>query len=387
MAQMQPIRMGMIGGGEGAFIGAVHRHAAGLDGHYTLVCGAFSRNEENNLRTAETLNVAKARTYDNWQFMLEEESRLPEDERMQVVVIVTPNHLHVPISIAAIKAGFHVFCEKPAGVNLHEVITLQDTLNASHSLYGLAHTYLGYPMVWQAKHMVESGQLGTIRKVFVEYPQGWLSANEESHNKQAAWRTDPELAGGSGCMGDIGTHAFGLVEFVLNDYVNALSGELYTHVEGRRLDDDGAALLTTQKGATGVLIASQVCAGEENALKIRVYGEKGGIEWKQMEPNSLVYRPTDAPYQVLRAGLGQAGLCDQAISRCRIPGGHPEGYLEAMANLYTGFANAIREGQSGQADGVPGVKSGLRGMVFIDAMLASAQSEQKWQTVSDVGTQ
>jgi|TARA_X000001388_G_scaffold27594_3_gene19516 predicted dehydrogenase len=387
MAQMQPIRMGMIGGGEGAFIGAVHRHAAGLDGHYTLVCGAFSRNEENNLRTAETLNVAKARTYDNWQFMLEEESRLPEDERMQVVVIVTPNHLHVPISIAAIKAGFHVFCEKPAGVNLHEVITLQDTLNASHSLYGLAHTYLGYPMVWQAKHMVESGQLGTIRKVFVEYPQGWLSANEESHNKQAAWRTDPELAGGSGCMGDIGTHAFGLVEFVLNDYVNALSGELYTHVEGRRLDDDGAALIKTQKGATGVLIASQVCAGEENALKIRVYGEKGGIEWKQMEPNSLVYRPTDAPYQVLRAGLGQAGLCDQAISRCRIPGGHPEGYLEAMANLYTGFANAIREGQSGQADGVPGVKSGLRGMVFIDAMLASAQSEQKWQTVSDVGTQ
>ena len=387
MAQMQPIRMGMIGGGEGAFIGAVHRHAAGLDGHYTLVCGAFSRNEENNLRTAETLNVAKARTYDNWQFMLEEESRLPEDERMQVVVIVTPNHLHVPISIAAIKAGFHVFCEKPAGVNLHEVITLQDTLNASHSLYGLAHTYLGYPMVWQAKHMVESGQLGTIRKVFVEYPQGWLSANEESHNKQAAWRTDPELAGGSGCMGDIGTHAFGLVEFVLNDYVNALSGDLYTHVEGRRLDDDGAALIKTQKGATGVLIASQVCAGEENALKIRVYGEKGGIEWKQMEPNSLVYRPTDAPYQVLRAGLGQAGLCDQAISRCRIPGGHPEGYLEAMANLYTGFANAIREGQSGQADGVPGVKSGLRGMVFIDAMLASAQSEQKWQTVSDVGTQ
>ena len=387
MAQMQPIRMGMIGGGEGAFIGAVHRHAAGLDGHYTLVCGAFSRNEENNLRTAETLNVAKARTYDNWQFMLEEESRLPEDERMQVVVIVTPNHLHVPISIAAIKAGFHVFCEKPAGVNLHEVITLQDTLNASHSLYGLAHTYLGYPMVWQAKHMVESGQLGTIRKVFVEYPQGWLSANEESHNKQAAWRTDPELVGGSGCMGDIGTHAFGLVEFVLNDYVNALSGELYTHVEGRRLDDDGAALIKTQKGATGVLIASQVCAGEENALKIRVYGEKGGIEWKQMEPNSLVYRPTDAPYQVLRAGLGQAGLCDQAISRCRIPGGHPEGYLEAMANLYTGFANAIREGQTGQADGVPGVKSGLRGMVFIDAMLASAQSEQKWQTVSDVGTQ
>nr|WP_283626069.1 Gfo/Idh/MocA family oxidoreductase [Alteromonas macleodii] len=384
---MQPIRMGMIGGGEGAFIGAVHRHAAGLDGNYQLVCGAFSRNEENNTRTASALNVSTSRTYGSWQTMLEEEAKLPEQQRMQVVVIVTPNHLHVPISLAAIKAGFHVFCEKPAGVSFAEVKELQDVIHASESLYGLAHTYLGYPMVWQARHLVESGKLGKIRKVYVEYPQGWLSGEEETHNKQAQWRTDPAISGATGAMGDIGTHAFGLVEFVLNDSVTSLCGELNTHVEGRRLDDDGAALIKTKKGASGVLIASQVCAGEENALKIRVYGDKGGLEWRQMEPNSVIYRPVDAPYQVFRAGQGQVGLCDAASARCRVPAGHPEGYLEAMANLYTDFAKAVRANQKGKADGVPGINSGIRGMVFIDAMLASTDSDTKWESVSQEGTQ
>ena len=384
---MQPIRMGMLGGGEGAFIGAVHRHAAGLDGNYQLVCGAFSRNEENNMRTASALNVSTSRTYGSWQTMLEEEAKLPEQQRMQVVVIVTPNHLHVPISLAAIKAGFHVFCEKPAGVSFAEVKELQDVIHASESLYGLAHTYLGYPMVWQARHLVESGKLGNIRKVYVEYPQGWLSGEEETHNKQAQWRTDPAISGATGAMGDIGTHAFGLVEFVLNDSVTSLCGELNTHVEGRRLDDDGAALIKTKKGASGVLIASQVCAGEENALKIRVYGDKGGLEWRQMEPNSVIYRPVDAPYQVFRAGQGQVGLCDAASARCRVPAGHPEGYLEAMANLYTDFAKAVRANQKGKADGVPGINSGIRGMVFIDAMLASTDSDTKWESVSQEGTQ
>ena len=384
---MQPIRMGMIGGGEGAFIGAVHRHAAGLDGNYQLVCGAFSRNEENNTRTASALNLSTSRTYDSWQSMLEEEAKLPEQQRMQVVVIVTPNHLHVPISLAAIKAGFHVFCEKPAGVSFAEVKELQDVIHASESLYGLAHTYLGYPMVWQARHLVESGKLGKIRKVYVEYPQGWLSGEEETHNKQAQWRTDPAISGATGAMGDIGTHAFGLVEFVLNDSVTSLCGELNTHVEGRRLDDDGAALIKTKKGASGVLIASQVCTGEENALKIRVFGDKGGLEWRQMEPNSVIYRPVDAPYQVFRAGQGQVGLCDAASARCRVPAGHPEGYLEAMANLYTDFAKAVRANQKGKADGVPGINSGIRGMVFIDAMLASTDSDTKWESVSQEGTQ
>ena len=384
---MKPIRMGMIGGGEGAFIGAVHRHAAMLDGNYQLVCGAFSRNEENNLRTASSLNVPTSRSYASWQTMLEEEAKLPEQQRMQVVVIVTPNHLHVPISITAIKAGFHVFCEKPAGVSFAEVKELQDVIHASESLYGLAHTYLGYPMVWQARHLVESGMLGKIRKVYVEYPQGWLSGEEETHNKQAQWRTDPAISGATGAMGDIGTHAFGLVEFVLNDSVTSLCGELNTHVEGRRLDDDGAALIKTKKGASGVLIASQVCAGEENALKIRVYGEKGGLEWRQMEPNSVIYRPFDAPYQVFRAGQGQVGLCDEASARCRVPAGHPEGYLEAMANLYTDFAKAVRANQNGKAEGVPGINSGIRGMVFIDAMLASTDSDSKWESVSQEGAQ
>ncbi|MHC6647797.1 Gfo/Idh/MocA family protein [Alteromonas sp. HB246098] len=384
---MQPIRMGMIGGGEGAFIGAVHRHAAGLDGNYQLVCGAFSRNEDNNSRTAASLNVPLNRAYSSWQAMLDEEAKLPEQERMQVVVIVTPNHLHVPISIAAIKAGFHVFCEKPAGVSFAEVKELQDVIHANESLYGLAHTYLGYPMVWQARHLIESGKLGNIRKVYVEYPQGWLSGEEETHNKQAQWRTDPAISGATGAMGDIGTHAFGLVEFVLNDSVTSLCGELNTHVEGRRLDDDGAALIKTRKGASGVLIASQVCAGEENALKIRVYGDKGGLEWRQMEPNSVIYRPIDAPYQVFRAGQGQVGLCDEASARCRVPAGHPEGYLEAMANLYTDFAKAVRANQKGKAEGVPGINAGLRGMVFIDAMLASTDSDTKWESVSQEGTQ
>ncbi|CAB9492361.1 MULTISPECIES: Gfo/Idh/MocA family protein [Alteromonas] len=384
---MQPIRMGMIGGGEGAFIGAVHRHAAGLDGNYQLVCGAFSRNEDNNSRTAASLNVPLTRAYSSWQAMLDEEAKLPEQERMQVVVIVTPNHLHVPISIAAIKAGFHVFCEKPAGVSFAEVKELQDVIHANESLYGLAHTYLGYPMVWQARHLIESGKLGNIRKVYVEYPQGWLSGEEETHNKQAQWRTDPAISGATGAMGDIGTHAFGLVEFVLNDSVTSLCGELNTHVEGRRLDDDGAALIKTRKGASGVLIASQVCAGEENALKIRVYGDKGGLQWRQMEPNSVIYRPIDAPYQVFRAGQGQVGLCDEASARCRVPAGHPEGYLEAMANLYTDFAKAVRANQKGKAEGVPGINAGLRGMVFIDAMLASTDSDTKWESVSQEGTQ
>ncbi len=384
---MKPIRMGMIGGGEGAFIGAVHRHAAMLDGNYQLVCGAFSRNEENNLRTASSLDIPTSRSYASWQTMLEEEAKLPDQQRMQVVVIVTPNHLHVPISITAIKAGFHVFCEKPAGVSFAEVKELQNVVHASESLYGLAHTYLGYPMVWQARHLVESGMLGKIRKVYVEYPQGWLSGEEETHNKQAQWRTDPAISGATGAMGDIGTHAFGLVEFVLNDSVTSLCGELNTHVEGRRLDDDGAALIKTKKGASGVLIASQVCAGEENALKIRVYGDKGGLEWRQMEPNSVIYRPVNAPYQVFRAGQGQVGLCDEASARCRVPAGHPEGYLEAMANLYTDFAKAVRANQKGKAEGVPGINSGIRGMVFIDAMLASTDSDTKWESVSQEGTQ
>ena len=381
MAKMKKVRVGMIGGGEGAFIGAVHRHAFGLDGQIELVCGAFSRDTQNNQTTGETLGLNEQRVYPSWEALLTGEAALGENERMEVLIIVTPNHLHVPISMAAIDAGFHVFCEKPAAISLPQAKVLKSQLATKEKLYGLAHTYLGYPMIWQARHMVAADKLGTIRKVYVEYPQGWLSANEESHNKQASWRTDPAQSGGSGCMGDIGTHAFGLLEFVLQQKVTSLCADLHTHVDGRRLDDDGAALIRTEQGASGVLIASQVCAGEENALKIRVYGDKGGIEWAQMSPNSLIYRPLDEPYCVLRSGMGQPGLCDEALARCRIPGGHPEGYLEAMANLYRDFAVAVRQGLSGTAPGVPGIDSGLRGMAFIEAMLANSDSDVKWHKV------
>lgn len=389
MTKMQRIRVGMVGGGEGAFIGAVHRHAMALDGQMELVCGAFSRDAQNNQRTGENLGLDAQRVYDSFETLLANEANLAVDKRMEMLVIVTPNHLHVPISIAAIKAGFHVFCEKPAAMSLEQGKLLKSTLDSSQQLYGLAHTYLGYPMVWQARHMVGAKTLGTIRKVYVEYPQGWLSANEENHNKQASWRTDPAQSGASGCMGDIGTHAFGLVEFIVQQPITSLCADMQTHIAGRRLDDDGAALIRTEQGASGVLIASQVCAGEENALKIRVYGDKGGLEWAQMSPNSLVYRPLGEAYQVLRAGAGQAGLCDEALERCRIPAGHPEGYLEAMANLYNCFAQAIRQGVStkahnhepGKAPGVPGINSGLRGMAFIEAMLASGTSDVKWHSV------
>ena len=384
--QVTPIRFGMVGGGEGAFIGAVHRHAAALDGHYQLVCGAFSRDEANNRRTAAALSLPSSRCYANVEQMLINEAALPVNERMQVVVIVTPNHSHVPMSLAAIAAGFHVFCEKPAGVSLAETQQLATALAASSVLYGLAHTYLGYPMVWQARDMVASGALGQLRKIFVEYPQGWLTEDlEASANKQASWRTDPVQAGPSGCMADIGTHAFGLAEFISQQRIVSLCAELSSHIEGRRLDDDGAALFKTNQGASGVLMASQVCAGEENALKIRLYGTKGGLAWQQMSPDSLVFRPQSGPIQVYRAGRGQAALSTQALQRCRLPSGHPEGYLEAMANLYQEFARAIRAGETGTATGVPGISAGLRGLAFIETVTASAASSEKWLSIADVG--
>jgi len=381
----QKIRYGMIGGGEGAFIGAVHRHAAGLDNQLELVCGAFSRNPQNNQTTGQTLGVAQNRLYDSWQQLLTAEAALPAEQRMQLLVIVTPNQLHVPISKAALQAGFAVFCEKPAGVTLAETRELAEVLQQSDQLYGLAHTYLGYPMVWQARAMVQSGQLGQIRKIYVEYPQGWLTDDLESdQNKQASWRTDPAQAGASGCMADIGTHAFGMAEFISGHRVTELCAELTSHVAGRRLDDDGAALFRTAEGASGVLMASQICAGEENALKIRIYGEKGGLEWHQMEPNTVILKPHGAPVQLIRAGRGMPQLDAEANRRCRLPGGHPEGYLEAMANLYSDFAAAIRAGERGQPTGVPGIAAGLRGMAFIETVAASGNSDSKWLTVPDI---
>lgn len=379
MSPTPRLRLGMVGGGEGAFIGQVHRLAANLDGHFELVCGAFSRDADNNARTGAACGLPEERRYADWQALMEGERALPADQRMQLLVIVTPNHLHVPIAEAALAAGFHVFCEKPAALSLDEARGLAAAWREHGGLYGLAHTYLGYPMVWQARAMVDAGTLGRLRKIHVEYPQGWLGETLEAQgNKQAGWRTDPALAGPSGCMADIGTHAFGLAEFVSGQRVASLCASLGSHVAGRRLDDDGDVLLRTAEGASGTLIASQVSTGEENALKLRLYGEDGALEWHQMEPNSLVHRARGAPMRVLRAGIDQPELVDEAMARLRLPGGHPEGYLEALGNLYRDAASAIRRGDRGDIAGVPGMASGLRGMAFIEAVTQSQAGGSRW---------
>ncbi|MBB3141774.1 Gfo/Idh/MocA family protein [Halomonas organivorans] len=379
MSPTPRVRLGMVGGGEGAFIGQVHRLAANLDGHFELVCGAFSRDADNNARTGAACGVAASRLYADWQSLLNAERALPADQRMQLLVIVTPNHLHVPIADAALAAGFHVFCEKPAALSLDEARGLDATWREHGGLYGLAHTYLGYPMVWQARAMVAAGTLGRLRKIHVEYPQGWLGETLETQgNKQAGWRTDPAQAGPSGCMADIGTHAFGLAEFVSGQRVASLCASLGSHVDGRRLDDDGDVLLRTAEGASGTLIASQVSTGEENALKLRLYGEDGALEWHQMEPNSLIHRSRGAPMRVLRGGIDQPELVDAVMARLRLPGGHPEGYLEALGNLYRDTASAIRRGDRGDIAGVPGMASGLRGMAFIEAVTQSQAGGSRW---------
>jgi predicted dehydrogenase len=312
--------------------------------------------------------------------MLEAERALPMEQRMELVVIVTPNHLHAPVASEALSAGFHVFSEKPAALNLAELLTLKTVVERSDRLYGLAHTYLGYPMVWQARDMVRSGVIGAVRKVIVEYPQGWLSQDVAGQgNKQAAWRDLPEQSGLGGCIGDIGTHAFSLAEFVADQPIEQLCAMLGIHIDGRQLDDDASMLFKMADGASGVLIASQVCAGEENPLKIRVYGDKGGLEWRQEEPASLIHRALDQPLRILRSGVGQAWLCAAASQRMRLPAGHPEGYLEAMANLYSDFANAIRGEVAGHdAPGVPGIDVGLRGMAFIETVIANHRGDAKW---------
>ncbi|MER0044234.1 Gfo/Idh/MocA family oxidoreductase [Pseudomonas sp. MGal98] len=372
------VRLGMIGGGAGAFIGKVHRQAAALAGGIDLVAGAFSRDPAGNAETGRDCGLPAQRVYASWQALLDGEGRLDPAERINLLAIVTPNHLHAPISGAALRAGIHVFCEKPAALSSAETTELAQLLAHGKALYGLAHTYQGYPMVWQARHMVQAGAIGRLRKLHVEYPQGWLSDDLAGQgNRQAAWRGDPQLAGQGGCIGDIGTHAFSLAEFVSGQRIERICAHLATHVPGRALDDDCAMLFTTEQDASGVLFASQVCAGEENALKIRLYGDKGGLEWRQEEPNSLIHRALDQPMRVLRAGANHGWLCDEALRRIRLPAGHPEGYLEAMANLYADFAMAIGGSRSAAA-ALPGIETGVRGMAFIEAALASHTSEAKW---------
>lgn len=378
----QKIRMGMIGGGKDAFIGAVHRIAANMDGLIELCCGALSINPETAVESGKMLFLPKDRIYLNYEEMIKKESELPADKRIHFVTIVTPNFAHFAPAMMALDHGFNVVIEKPMTLTLEEAKQLQQKVEETGLTLCLTHTYSGYPMVKQAKEMVKDGVLGKIRKIIVEYPQGWLSTlSEREGNAQAAWRTDPKKSGKSGCIGDIGTHAGHLAEYISGLKITQICADLNIVVEGRTIDDDGNILLKFDNGANGVLIASQIAAGEENALNIRIYGEKGGLEWFQHEPNTLLVKWLNKPTEIYRAGSGYLG--DFAKHNTRTPGGHPEGLLEAFANIYRNFALTLdaklnNETPTPQMLDFPNVYDGVRGMALIENAVASSASEQKW---------
>ncbi|WP_375434876.1 Gfo/Idh/MocA family protein [uncultured Hymenobacter sp.] len=376
------LRLGMIGGGQGAFIGAVHRFAAALDGMYELTAGAFSSDAEKSRATGVTLGLPADRVYASYQDLIEQEKQRPEAERVQVVSIVTPNHLHFEPARLALENGFHVVLDKPMTFSLAEAKQLEQVVAASGKKLCLTHTYSGYPMVKEARQLVSTATIGNIRKVYVEYPQGWLSNFEEGgDNKQAAWRTDPARSGVAGAMGDIGTHAFNLLEYVTGLQVTQLCADINTVVAGRQLDDDGAVLLKLSNGASAVLVASQIAAGEENNVRIRVYGELGGLEWQQADANTLQVKWLDKPTEIRRTGTGYVSSFAQ--HNTRTPAGHPEGYLEAFANLYRNFgltlqAELTNQTASPEALDYPSIAEGVRGMAFIENVIASGKSDKKW---------
>lgn len=375
------LKMGMIGGGKNAFIGAVHRMAAGIDGHIELCCGALSSDPLVAKESGELLGLPKERVYASYREMIVRESELSPDDRMNFVSIVTPNFAHFEPAMMALEYGFHVVLEKPMTFTLEQALLLQKKVEETGLMLCVTYTYSAYPMVKQARQLVRDGQLGTIRKIMVEYPQGWLSKMIENGLSLAFWRTDPEKSGKSGCMGDIGTHAAHLAEYISGLKITKMCADLQTFVAGRKLEDDGNILLGFENGATGVLSASQVAAGEENALKIRIYGEHGGLEWNQQDANTLLFKQLDAPTQIFRAG--QQYLSSSAKHNIRLPAGHPEGYIEAFANIYRNFAVSLLatmqsiEPTEEDAD-FPTVADGVRGMKFLETVIASGKSEQKW---------
>ena len=378
------IRYGMVGGGRGAFIGAVHRIAANMDGQVELVCGAFSSDPDRSKASGADFFLPPGRCYGTFEEMIRAEAKLPLGERMDFVAIVTPNHMHFPPAKMALEKGFHVLSDKPATLNLAQAKKLAEIVKRTGLLYGLTHNYTGYPLVKEARHLVASGKLGKIRKVVVEYPQGWLATRiEASGQKQAAWRTDPKRSGAAGCIGDIGTHAENLAEYITGLKIEELAADLTAFVKGRKLDDDGNVLLRFKGGAKGVLHASQISVGEENNLNIRVYGELGGLEWHQREPNTMLLKWPDQPMQVYRTANGYLSAAAKAAGRT--PPAHPEGYLEGFANIYKNFASAIRAridrkklAKDDPARDYPKIEDGVRGMAFIEAVVKSSKKNAAW---------
>ena len=383
MIMNRKLRMGMVGGGSDAFIGAIHRLAAFMDNQIELVCGCFSINPEISVSSGKSYFLPDNRVYQTYKEMFENEVNLSEGDRMDFVTIVTPNFAHFGPAMMALENGFNVVIDKPITFTLDEAKQLKAKIKETGLTLALTHTYSGYPAVKEARERVRRGDFGKIRKILVEYPQGWLSSKlEDTGNAQASWRTDPKRSGKAGCMGDIGTHAHHLAEYVTGLRTVEICAELNVFVPGRLLDDDGAALLRFDNGAKGVLIATQIAAGEENALKLRVYGDKGGLEWLQHEPNTLLIKWSDKPAEIVRVGSGY--MTDIAKYNTRTPGGHPEGYLEAFANIYRNFSLTVRAKMNGETPKAewldfPTVEDGIRGMQFIDSVVESGYNdEKKW---------
>ncbi|MBX2966830.1 MAG: Gfo/Idh/MocA family oxidoreductase [Cyclobacteriaceae bacterium] len=374
--------MGMVGGGLDGFIGAVHRKAADMDGQIELVCGVFSSDPKKSKATGDSLYLNPTRIYSSYEEMIAGEKKLPADERMDFVSIVTPNHLHFGPAKAALENGFHVILDKPMTLTADEAKRLKKTVDKSGLVFALTHTYTGYPMIKEARKVIMSGKLGKIRKVYVEYIQGWLhAAIEKTGQKQASWRSDPKKSGLGGALGDIGTHAANLAEYVTGLSITELCAELHSVVPGRLLDDDDMMFVHFDNGAHGTLLATQVAAGEENNLSIRVYGEKGGMEWRQEEPNTLLLKWPDKAKEIYRTGMPYTS--DISKLNTRAPSGHPEGYIEAFANIYVAFAKAVRAYKPGKKIDLtkydfPGVDDGVKGMAFIEAAIKSSERKQKW---------
>lgn len=378
---MRKIKMGMVGGGKGAFIGAIHRIAAQMDGEIELVAGAFSSEPTKAKESGKQLYLDEDRCYHSYQEMFAAEAQKPEGERIDMVAIVTPNRLHFPVAKLALEHGFHVISDKPATLNLAEALALEKIINKSGLLYALTHTYNGYPMVKEAKQRIAKGVIGKIKKIVVEYPQGWLASKNDELSKQAIWRLDPEQSGISCCMADIGVHAANLAEYISGAKITDICADLSSNVDGRVLDDDGTVLLKFDSGARGILMASQISVGEENNISIRIYGELASMQWTHHAPNDLIIRYPNNTTEIVRTAVGEMDAL--TLANIRTPAGHAEGYLEAFANIYVQFSKQVRArlfgGELSAAAGdVPGIQEAIRGMAFIENAVAASQSDLKW---------
>ena len=374
------IRIGMVGGGKDAFIGGVHRIALRLDGYYDLVAGSFCSNFDNSKETGIDLGLAEDRIYETYQEMAEKESA--RSDGIDVVSIVTPNHLHVPIAKIFAEKGIHIICDKPLALSSEEAINLKNIVESKKLIFALTYNYTGYPMVRHARSLIQKGDLGSIRVIQAEYPQDWLTTKaEDSGLKQAEWRTDPKRSGDGGCIGDIGTHAFNLIRFITGLEVDELSADIHTFVKGRLLDDNAQIMLRFKGGAKGAIWSSQVAVGNENNLKIRVFGENGGLEWRQEDPNYLYYTKFGHPTQRVTRGSASASEEDNNVTR--VPPGHPEGYLEGFANIYSDvskslFAQINNQNYDQSNDCYPTIYDGVEGMRFIETVLESSKNNSKW---------